>query len=152
MKLSFRPYELQLKHAFTLATSSRTTTPIMLTELEYDGIVGYGEASMPPYLGESHQTVAKFLNRVDLSPFSDPFRMDEILEYIDSIEAGNRAAKASIDIALHDLVGKIMDQPWYKIWGLNPDNTPVTSFTIGIDTPEMIVKKTKEAAEFKILK
>ena len=152
MKLSFRPYELQLKHAFTLATSSRTTTPVMLTELEYDGIVGYGEASMPPYLGETHETVAKFLNRVDLSPFSDPFRMDEILEYIDSIEPGNRAAKASIDIALHDLVGKIMDQPWYKIWGLNPDNTPVTSFTIGIDTPEMIVKKTKEAAEFKILK
>ena len=152
MKLSFRPYELQLKHAFTLATSSRTTTPVMLTELEYDGIVGYGEASMPPYLGETHETVAKFLNRVDLSPFSDPFRMDEILEYIDSIEHENRAAKASIDIALHDLVGKIMDQPWYKIWGLNPDNTPVTSFTIGIDTPEMIVKKTKEAAEFKILK
>ncbi len=152
MKLSFKPYELQLKHAFTLATSSRTTTPVMLVELEYDGLVGYGEASMPPYLGESHETVAKFLKKVDLAAFNDPFRMDEILEYVDSVEPGNRAAKACVDIALHDLVGKIMNQPWYKIWGLNPDDTPLTSFTIGIDTPEMIVKKTKEAAEFKILK
>jgi len=152
MKLSFRPYELQLKHAFTLATSSRTTTPVMLVELEFDGLIGYGEASMPPYLGESHETVAKFLKKVDLSAFKDPFRMDEILEYVDGIEVGNRAAKACVDIALHDLVGKIMNQPWYKIWGLNPDDTPVTSFTIGIDTREMIIAKTKEAAEFKILK
>ncbi len=152
MKLSFRPYELRLKHAFTLAGSSRTTTPVMLIELEYDGLVAYGEASLPPYLGESQETVANFLKKIDLSAFNDPFRMDEILEYIDGIEAGNSAAKACVDIALHDLVGKIMGQPWYKIWGLNPDNSPLTSFTIGIDTPELIVQKTKEAAEFKILK
>lgn len=152
MKLRFQPYELQLKHAFTLATSSRTTTPVMLTELEYDGIIGYGEASMPPYLGESHETVARFLSKVDLSGFNDPFRMEEILDYIDSIEEGNRAAKASVDIALHDLVGKMMQQPWYKIWGLNPDETPYTSFTIGIDTRDVVVEKTKEAAGFKILK
>lgn len=152
MKLSFRPYELQLKHAFTLATGSRTTTPVMLVELEYDGIIGYGEASMPPYLGESHETVAKFLRKVNLSTFNDPFQMEEILKYVDGIETGNRAAKASIDIALHDLVGKIMNQPWYKIWGLNADDAPLTTFTIGIDTREMIVAKTKEAAEFKILK
>jgi L-alanine-DL-glutamate epimerase-like enolase superfamily enzyme len=152
MKLSFRPYELQLKHAFTLATSSRNTTPVMLVELEHEGLVGYGEASMPPYLGESHETVAKFLTKVDLSVFNDPFRMDDILDYIDGIEMGNRAAKACVDIALHDLVGKIMGQPWYKIWGLTPENTPYTSFTIGIDTQEVIVEKTKEAADFKILK
>lgn len=152
MKLRFTPFELQLKHAFTLATSSRTTTPVMLVELEYDGLVGYGEASMPPYLGESHETVARFLSKLDMSAFNDPFRMDEILEYIDGIETGNRAAKASVDIALHDLVGKIMGQPWYKIWGLNREHTPVTSFTIGIDTCEMVMKKTREAAEFKILK
>ena len=152
MKLSFQPYELQLKHAFTLATSSRTTTPVMLVELEYDGIIGYGEASMPPYLGESHETVSRFLSKVDLSGFSDPFRMDDILEYVDRIEEGNRAAKASVDIALHDLVGKLMNQPWYRIWGLNPEETPYTSFTIGIDSHDVVVEKTKEAAGFKILK
>lgn len=152
MKLTFRPYELQLKHAFTLATSSRTTTPVMLVELEYDGLVGYGEASMPPYLGESHETVARFLKKVDLSAFHDPFQMEEILEYVDGIEAGDRAAKASIDIALHDLVGKMMNQPWFKIWGLNPSKAPETTYTIGIDKPEVVVQKTKEAADFKILK
>ncbi|WP_319503046.1 dipeptide epimerase [uncultured Draconibacterium sp.] len=152
MQLSFKPFELQLKHAFTLATSSRTTTPVMLVELEHDGLIGYGEASMPPYLGESHETVARFLNKVDLSGFNDPFRMDEILEYVDKLEPGNRAAKASIDIALHDLVGKILGQPWYKIWGLKAEDTPYTTYTIGIDTREMIIEKTKEAAEFKMLK
>ena len=152
MKLRFQPYELQLKHTFTLATSSRTTTPVMLVELEYDGIIGYGEASMPPYLGESHETVARFLSKVDLSGFNDPYRMDDILEYIDGIEEENRAAKASVDIALHDLVGKMMNQPWYRIWGINPEETPYTSFTIGIDTHDVVVEKTKEAAEFKILK
>ena len=152
MKLTFRPYELQLKHAFTLASGSRTTTPVMLVEMEHEGIVAYGEASMPPYLGESHETVSRFLNKVDLSGFKDPFRVEEILEYVDGIETGNRAAKASVDIALHDLVGKIMGQPWFKIWGLNPENTPDTTFTIGIDKPEVVVEKTREAASFKMLK
>ncbi|SES69184.1 L-alanine-DL-glutamate epimerase [Draconibacterium orientale] len=152
MQLRFKPFELQLKHTFTLATSSRTTTPVMLVELEHDGLIGYGEASMPPYLGESHETVARFLKKVDLTGFNDPFRMDEILEYVDQLEPGNRAAKACIDIALHDLVGKILGQPWYKIWGLKPENTPYTTFTIGIDTREVVIEKTKEAAEFKMLK
>jgi L-alanine-DL-glutamate epimerase-like enolase superfamily enzyme len=152
MQLRFKPFELQLKHTFTLATSSRTTTPVMLVELEHDGLIGYGEASMPPYLGESHETVARFLKKVDLTGFNDPFRMDEILEYVDELEPGNRAAKASIDIALHDLVGKILGQPWYKIWGLKPEKTPYTTFTIGIDTRDVVIEKTKEAAEFKMLK
>ncbi|WP_163323997.1 dipeptide epimerase [Draconibacterium mangrovi] len=152
MQLRFKPFELQLKHTFTLATSSRTTTPVMLVELEHDGLIGYGEASMPPYLGESHETVARFLNKVNLSRYNDLFRMDEILEYVDQLEPGNRAAKACIDIALHDLVGKILGQPWYKIWGLKPENTPYTTYTIGIDTREVVIEKTKEAAEFKMLK
>ena len=152
LKLSFEPYNLQLKHVFTLAGSSRSTTPVMLTKLEFDGITGYGEASMPPYLGESQESAGKFLSALNLQQFTDPFRMDEILEYVDNSAPGNTAAKASVDIALHDLVGKIMGQPWYKIWGLSTEKTPVTSFTIGIDTPEVVRQKVKEAAGFKILK
>ena len=53
MRLRFYPYTLELAHAFNLAASSRTSTPAMLVELELDGITGYGEAAMPPYLGES---------------------------------------------------------------------------------------------------
>jgi hypothetical protein len=61
LKLSYRPYELQLRHVFTVATNSRTTTPVVLTSIEYDGVTGFGEASMPPYLGESHESVLNFL-------------------------------------------------------------------------------------------
>ncbi len=152
LKLRFKPYELQLKHVFTIATSSRTTTPVMLVEVEYDGLIGYGEASMPPYLGESHKSVAEFLNKVDLSAFHDPFELESILAYIDGIDKGNYAAKASVDIALHDLLGKMLQKPWHKLWGLDATKTPNTSFTIGIDTPEVVKGKVKEASEFKILK
>ncbi|HNX56867.1 MAG TPA: dipeptide epimerase [Prolixibacteraceae bacterium] len=152
LKISFVPHELMLKHTFTLANSSRKTTPDVLTRIEFDGIVGYGEASMPPYLGESIESVSKFLSSLNLAQFKDPFRLEEILSYVDSVLPGNCAAKASVDIALHDLLGKIMGQPWYKIWGFNPETTPNTSFTIGIDTPEVVRQKVAEAAPYKILK
>ncbi|MFN8206476.1 MAG: dipeptide epimerase [Bacteroidales bacterium] len=148
----FRPYELQLRHTFTLAGSSRTTTPVMLTELEFDGVIGYGEASMPPYLGESHASATAFLSQLKLEQFGDPFRTDEILQYVDQLAAGNPAAKASVDIALHDLQGKLLKQPLYRIWGLSPEKTPCTSFTIGIDTEEVVRQKVREAEGFRILK
>ena len=152
MKLSYRTYDLQLRHTFTVSGFSRNTTPVVLTTIEYEGFTGYGEASMPPYLGESQESVISFLKKVDLGQFKDPFLMDDILEYVDSVDEGNRAAKACIDIALHDLMGKMVDQPLYKLWGLNPQDTPMTSFTIGIDTPEVVKLKTEEAARFKVLK
>jgi L-alanine-DL-glutamate epimerase-like enolase superfamily enzyme len=152
LKLIFKPYELQLKHVFTIASGSRKTTPVVLTQIEYDGIKGYGEASMPPYLGESHETVLNFLNQVNLGQFNDPFLMEDILDYVDNIMPGNHAAKASVDIALHDLIGKIIGQPCFKIWGLDPLKAPDTSFTIGIDTPEVVKQKTLEASPYNVLK
>jgi L-Ala-D/L-Glu epimerase len=152
LAMRFYPYELHLKHVFTLAGSSRSTTAVMMVELEYDGVTGYGEASMPPYLGESHETAAKFLSALKLDQFSDPFLFDDILGYVEATATGNYAAKASIDIALHDLTGKLSGQPWHKLWGLNRANTPVTSFTIGIDTPDVVRQKVAEAEPYKILK
>jgi L-alanine-DL-glutamate epimerase-like enolase superfamily enzyme len=153
MQLSFKTYDLQLRHVFTIANSSRTTTQVVLTEITYDGITGYGEASMPPYLGETQASVIEFLKKVDLSQFSSPFELEDILSYVDKITENNTAAKASIDIALHDLIGKIMGQPWHKIWGLDASKAPSTTFTIGIDTPEVVIQKTKEdAPKYKILK
>ncbi len=152
MTLQFNPYELHLKHVFTLASGSRSVTPAMLTEIRYEDTVGYGEASMPPYLGESVESVSGFLKMVDLSRFDSPFLVEEIVAYIDALAPGNHAAKASVDIALHDLVGKLMNQPWYRIWGLDPRKTPNTSFTIGIDTPEVVKEKVREASPFRILK
>lgn len=152
LKLSFKPYDLKLRHSFNLAKNSRTHTPDVLVQIEYNGIVGYGEASMPPYLGESTQSVCTFLSNLNLSQFTDPFRIEEILAYVDSTAPNNRAAKASVDIAIHDLLGKIMGQPWYKIWGLSPEKAPNTSYTIGIDTAEVVRQKVDEAAPYKILK
>lgn len=150
--LRFRPYTLELKHVFTIAAGSRSTTPIVLTELEYEGIYGYGEASMPPYLGESHESVMAFLATVDLSNFQSPYLTEDILTYVDQIAVRNTAAKAAVDIALHDLLGKLMGQPWHKIWGYNPANAPMTTMTIGIDTPEIVRQKVHEAESFKIIK
>ena len=103
MQLSFRPYELQLRHAFNLARSQRTTTPGVQVQITLDGITGYGEASMPPYLGENVESVTTFLSKLDLAQFKDPFRLEDIHEYMESVAPNNRAAKASVDIALHDL-------------------------------------------------
>lgn len=153
MKLSWEPYELKLQHTFTVATYSRTTTPDVQLRIDYDGFVGYGEASMPPYLGQSVESVCKFLEKVNLEQFPDPFQIDDILTYVDGINEGDTAAKAAVDIALHDLVGKLLGAPWYRIWGLNPAKAPLTTFTIGIDTPEVVKEKTLECAgKFKILK
>lgn len=153
LNLSFKPYELKLRHSFNLARSQRTTTPGVQVQLEYDGIIGYGEASMPPYLGENVASVTEFLSKLDLSQFSDPFRIEDIHEYMESVAPNNRAAKASVDIALHDLLGKIMNQPWFRIWGLNPENTPNTSFTISYDAnPDEMRKKIEETSPFKVIK
>lgn len=152
LSMRFFPYELQLRHAFNLAKYQRTTTPDVQVEIEYDGITGYGEASMPPYLGESVDSVMSFLSRLDLSRFSSPFAMEEIHDYMDSLSDADRAAKAAVDIALHDLAGKIMGQPWYRIWGLDRDKAPCTSFTIGIDKADIVRQKVMEAAPYRILK
>ena len=153
LHLKFFPYELKLAHVFTVASYSRTTTPDVQVEIEWEGVTGYGEASMPPYLGQSVETVTAFLNKVDLSQFNDPFKMEDILSYVDSLSEGDGAAKCAIDIALHDLVGKLLGQPWYKLWGLDPEKAPSTTFTIGIDTPDVVKEKTLEAVgKFNILK
>lgn len=162
MKLSYYPYPLQLKHTFTVATCSRTSTPDVLVEFEHEGIIGYGEASMPPYLGESIESVMAFLGKVNLEQFTDPFQLEDILSYVDRIDSistegllskTNCAAKAAIDIALHDWIGKALSQPLHRLFGLNAQNTPYTTFTIGIDTPEIVRQKTIEVAGlFKRLK
>lgn len=153
MHLSFEPYELKLKHVFTVSSFSRSTTPDVQVRIDYDGYTGYGEASMPPYLGQTVESVCSFLKKVNLEQFPDPFCIDDILTYIDSLSDGDSAAKAAVDIALHDLVGKIIGAPWHRMLGLNPEKTPNTTYTIGIDTDEMVKLKTREVVgQFKILK
>jgi L-alanine-DL-glutamate epimerase-like enolase superfamily enzyme len=151
IKLSWYPYTLELKHTFNIAMNSRRSTPAVMVEVDYDGLVGYGEASLPPYLPEDQKSVNDFLGKINLSGYDDITNLNYILQDIDKILPGNTAAKASIDIALHDLAGKIKGLPVYKLY--NVDKKKVyTSFTIGIDTSEVILQKLKEADNFKFLK
>ena len=152
MKISCKQFELELKHPFSISKFTRTSTPLMLLRIDYEGVVGYGEASMVPYMGESYETATSFLNQVDLSQFKAPFNFEEIITYLDSIAAGQPAIKAAIDIALNDINGKILNQPCYEIYGADLSKMPVTSYTIGIDTPEVIREKLKDAAGFKVIK
>ena len=152
MKLTYQPFELLLKHTFTIAKFSRTSTPVMLIQVEHEGQTGYGEASMVPYMGESYESANAFLSKVDARQFQYPFDFEAIINYLDGIAPGNPAIKAGIDIALHDLDGKLQQQPCWQLLGSDPAKMPQTSFTIGIDTLDVIVQKVKENPDCKIIK
>lgn len=152
MKIAYTAYNLELKHPFAIARFSRTNTPVMLIRLTYEGIEAYGEASMVPYMGESTETAIAFLKKVDWSRFVHPFNFEEITTYLDSIEKGHPAIKAAIDIALNDMNGKLLNKPCHEIYSADPLKMPVTSYTIGIDSPEVIREKVADATNFKVLK
>lgn len=152
MKIGFKPFELKLKYPFTIARFSRTSTPIMLIEISHEGFTGYGEASMVPYMGENIDTATDFLNAVNLSWLKIPFDFHEITSYLDTISPGNPNIKAAIDIALHDLAGKLAGIPCYQMFGSDPGKMPETSYTLGIDTPEVIIQKLNETGDCRIIK
>jgi L-alanine-DL-glutamate epimerase-like enolase superfamily enzyme len=152
MELTYQPFELQLKHTFTIAKFSRTSTPVMLLQIADKGYIGYGEASMVPYMNETYETANGFLSKVDTRQFKYPFDFGSIMSYLDSLAPGNTAIKAGIDIALHDLEGKLKQQPCWKLLGSHPSKMPVTSFTIGIDTLDIMKQKVLEATDFKVIK
>lgn len=153
MKFQSTPHTLHFKHPFKIAHGTRTSTPIVIVKLEYEQHVGYGEASMPPYLGESHDSVLAFHEKAKPILLSAaPLETEVIMKRIDALATGNTAAKAAIDIALHDLKGKLLNTPNWKLYGGDKTQTPYTTFTLGIDTPEIMVEKIQEATDFKILK
>ena len=151
-KIRYCPYTLNLKYIFRISRGQRSNTPLLLTAIDFDGVTGYGEASMPPLYGESQESAINFIQKVDLSGFNDPYDIDSMMAYVDGIEAGNSAAKASIDIALHDIAGKVASKPVYELFKLPGVESLPTSRTIGIDKPDIIKERTLEAKDFQILK
>ena len=152
MKLKYYPHTLKLREQFTLSAGTRKTTPSVMVEIEHDGFTGYGEASLPPYLVENQSSVLSFLNKVTLNSFNDPTTLNLMIDYIDNVEEGNNAAKAAIDIALHDLIGKFLDIPLHKYLNIPIKGDIYTSYTIGISNEDEIKQKINTASEFKILK
>lgn len=156
LQLDWENFEGVMKFTFTISGSSRKTTPIVITRLSWDGYTGYGEAAMPPYLGETQASVNDFLIKVVnnvLPKFDNPFQIQDIMLAVDKLTTNNTAAKASVDIALHDLVGNIMGQPWWKMWGFNPKAAPCTCYTIGYDaSDDMVNTKIEEASWTHLIK
>ena len=151
-KIRYHSYKLNMQHVFRIARGARNSTPLILTAIQFEDVVGYGEGSMPPLYGETHESAMQFLSKVDLSHFKDPFDIDGIMAYVDGIAPGNTAVKASIDIALHDIAGKLRKLPCYELLGLPGVASVITAKTISIDTPEIIKTRTLEAKEFQFLK
>ncbi|MGC8653328.1 MAG: dipeptide epimerase [Candidatus Kryptoniota bacterium] len=152
MKLDYWKYNLKLKHTFTISRSSRTEVPVILVKFEKDGIIAYGESSPNARYNETPESVIAFLEKIDVNKLSDPFKIEDINEYLDSISPGNQSAKAAVDIALHDWIGKKLGIPLYRFFGANKEKVPLSTFTIGIDTIDIIKQKVKEAAAYPILK
>lgn len=152
MKLTFKQYDLHLKHTFRISRGASDVTSVVIAQLEHEGIIGYGEASPTKRYGESVETIQNFLTRIDLAKFESPFQLEDILTYVDSIAQGNTSAKCAVDIALHDWIGKKLNIPLYQLWGLNPAKAAKSSFTIAIDSKEVVEQKVREAEEYPILK
>ena len=160
MLLTYQPYDLALRYPFRIALMSRISTPIVLVQIKSGVFTGFGEASMPPYLGENHASVCSFLDLANQKIFkhlsfstSQVIDIQIIMNEVENLADNNKAAKAAIDIALHDLKGKLEGQAVWQILGSNPDKMPLTTCTIGIEMdPSVLKQKIDETTEFEVLK
>lgn len=149
MELSCYEYDLQLRKAFGIAGNSRMSTPVVFVRLEEDGVAGYGEASLPPYLEETRESVIQFLRTLDLSRLGipDAAKIRSLLHR----KPGNYAAKAAVEIALLDLLSKQKAQPAFGYLGLSRE-TPLNTYTIGIGPLDQVKSKLTDAEVFHVIK
>jgi L-alanine-DL-glutamate epimerase-like enolase superfamily enzyme len=122
--------------------------------LSHGGTAGYGEACLPAYLGETQEAITEFFEkaRAILEDLSLPVDPEAVLSLVDQLGEGCNAAKAAIDIALHDLVSRAQGIPLYGLLGLQKPSPAATSFTIAIDSADRLERKLVEADDYKILK
>ena len=152
MQLRYYTYDLIRKHPFTISGHTTTAATVVFIELDHEGLIGRGEASPGHYLPENAGTITSFLASLKLQQFRNPLQLDEILDYADNAAPGNTAAKAALDMALHDLAGKLCLTPCHHFFHSNAAQMPLTSYTIGIDHPDKIREKVRQATDFSIIK
>ena len=138
MHVTTSPLDLFLRTAFTLATSSSDVRHNVLVRIDE----GLGEAPVVPHYHETTQGVMDYIAQVAPMLGDDPFQLEDILARLPRASA---AGYAAIDVALHDLVGKRLGVPLYKLFGLNPARAPETSFTVAIDKPDVMAARAKES-------
>lgn len=156
IQLSFEPMVLRTKHPFGISYGTTTDSTDILVRLKYEGLEGLGEASPVEYHNENQQTAEAVLKHwAETGILGDnPFAIAEISRKLDKSLAGNFSVKSAVEMALHDLVGKIVGQPTWRLLGFEGSPAPMTDFTIGIDSLDVVEKKTAEAVEagYKMLK
>jgi L-alanine-DL-glutamate epimerase-like enolase superfamily enzyme len=152
MEIDAKPIDLKLTTPFRISRGVQDTSSNVVVQLQYNEHVGYGEAAPDEYYGENQETVLSCITTFADNLGDDPFLIEDIMNNLDHLIRFHPAAKAAVDMALYDLVGKILHVPLYKLLGLNPKYTPQTSFTLGIDTPENMAKKALLARDYPILK
>ncbi|WP_043427633.1 dipeptide epimerase [Cystobacter fuscus] len=152
LPMDVRVLELPLRHAWTIARGTSTFKRNVIVELSVDGVVGRGEAAPNVRYGESADTVTEALGRLAPALEGDPWHFRVLSERIDEALPGNHAAKAALDVALHDLAGKRLGVPLYRMLGLDPARMPITSFSIGIDDAQTLARKVREAEPYPVLK
>ena len=145
--------QLRTRHPFIIARGGQSDYRTVWVRLrDSDGHEGWGEAAPTKFYGETTETVLAALDRyAGLLP-ADPFDLEETEMRWALLLRRNPAARAALSSALHDLVGKRLGIPVYRLWGLDPAKAPRSTFTIGLDTPEKIRAKVAEAAQYPILK
>ncbi len=141
--------ELELRHTFRLARGASDVRQTLVLELEHEGLVGLGEAAPIERYGQDCDSVARAVETM-AQRLTPPLAYDSSV--VSVAVPGEPAAEAAMDMALCDLAGKRLEAPLYELMGIDPSQTPVTSFTIGMDTPEAVAKKVQEAGEYEVLK
>lgn len=152
MHIDAKPVDLKLTVPFRISRNVQYTSPNAIVQINHEDFTGLGEAAPDGYYGESLESMLACVSLFAGNLGDDPFAIEDILNRLDEIIGLNPSAKAAVDMALYDLVGKMLNVPVYKLLGLNPQHTPHTSFTLGIDTPENMAKKAMLAHGYPILK
>src|SRR5262247_3978589 len=152
MKLRMEAIELQTIFEFRIAHGSRRAHRNTIVRLEHDGIEGIGEAAPSHYYGETAELVEAALAGWAPQLGDDPFALDAILARMDTVLEGHGAARAGLEMALHDWIGKRLGQPTWKLLGLDAARTPRSCVTLGMASPEEMEKKLETARDFPMLK
>lgn len=153
MSIEVKTKQLELAHTWTISRNSSDFKNNVFVKIERDGIVGYGEAAPNVRYGENAEITTQKINESrQIFEKTDFFHFTNIKEALDATVLKQSCAKAAMDIALMDWVGKALNVPLYQMYGLNPADAPLTSFSIGIDTPEVIKQKVREAEQYPLLK
>ena len=153
MKLTASPLRLTLRDTFRIAReASDFRDNVLVTLTDSSGAEGIGEAAPSPYYGQSADGVSAALAAVEIPDASGAIELEDVLDGLRTPLAGHSSALAAVDMALHDMVARQLGVPLYRLFGLNADRTPVTSFTIGLASPDEMRRKTQEAADYAVLK